>query len=361
MPSTSIFSARRRISSLAIGLWLSSAPSAWSGAPAPPAPGATSKAARAAPAFDPSNPDTWRSSAKLGPGSADREALIRDLCAPSKRAWEKPLARGEAEALLDDPRAERLYPDKTISIVAPSMITRQKKGHVDLLKIFLKEERVAAGAAFMIEHAPLLAEVEARHGVDREVIVSILMWESRLGTITGDYFAFNSFVSQAFFIDEANAVALSQKGERGLLSDDRQAARVDRIRKRARNNLVSLVRVCKARGIDPLEVKGSWAGALGFPQFMPASLRWAEDGDGDGKIDLFTFADSIASIGRYLKAHGYGSSAESRRKAVWGYNHEDAYVEGVLAFAKALKERRPVASTPDVATATPPSGSTATP
>ena len=82
---------------------------------------------------------------------------------------------------------------------------------------------------------------------------------------------------------------------------------------------------------------------------MPASLRWAEDGDGDGKIDLFTFPDSIASIGRYLKDHGFGPTPESQRKAVWGYNHEDAYVEGVLAFAKALKERK--SATPKAAKA----------
>lgn len=351
MPSKYIAIVRHRISSFALGLMVLSAPSAWSAAPerqAKGAPAATSggQATRAQMPFDPAKPDTWRTSAKLGAGSAAREALIGDLCAPSRHAWEKPLARQEAEALLDDPRAERLYPEKTISIVAPSMLARQKKGHVDLLKIFLKEERIAAGAAFMAENEDLLAEVEKRHGVDREVIVSILMWESRLGTITGDYFAFNSFVSQAFFIDEANAVALAQKGESGRLSDERQTARVERIRKRARSNLVSLIRVCQARGIDPLEVKGSWAGALGFPQFMPASLRWAEDGDGDGKIDLFSFADSIASIGNYLKAHGYGPTPESQRKAVWGYNHEDAYVEGVLAFAKALKERRPSAPAP---------------
>ncbi len=338
MPSKHLISIHRRMALAALGLFaLLSSPNAL-GAPEGAAPAKRSVSAAAA--FDPAQPDTWRTSAKLGADSAERAALIRDLCAPSKRAWEKPLSLAEAEALLGDPRAERLYPDKTISIVAPSMLTRQKKGHVDLLKIFLKEERIAAGAAFMDKYAPLLAEVEARHGVDREVIVSILMWESRLGTITGDYFAFNSFVSQAFFIDEANAVALSRKGETGLISDEKQRARVERIRKRARANLVSLVRVCKARGIDPLEVKGSWAGALGFPQFMPASLRWSEDGDGDGKIDLFTFADSIASIGNYLKAHGYGPTPERQQKAVWGYNHEDAYVEGVLAFARALRERR---------------------
>jgi membrane-bound lytic murein transglycosylase B len=107
------------------------------------------------------------------------------------------------------------------------------------------------------------------------------------------------------------------------------------IHERARKNLLALVRQCKARGIDPLTVKGSWAGALGFPQFMPFSLRWAEDGDGDGKIDLYTFDDSIASIANYLEQHGWARSAE---RAVWDYNHEDAYVKGVLAFSKALAE-----------------------
>ena len=101
---------------------------------------------------------------------------------------------------------------------------------------------------------------------------------------------------------------------------------------------MALVRQCKTRGIDPLTVKGSWAGALGFPQFMPASLRWAEDGNGDGKIDLFDMDDSIASVGRYLVERGL---QEERRDAVCDYNHEEAYVQGVLAFAEALKGPHP--------------------
>lgn len=290
----------------------------------------------------------WKTSDKLGKGKKERSALIEDFCAGAKHSWEKALTEKEAEALLDDPRAELLYPEKTVSIVAPSMLKRQRKGHVDLLALFLKPERIDAGVKFMEEHEKILEDVEKRHGVDREVIVSILMWESKLGTITGDYFAFNSFVSQAFFIDEANSAALERRGEATLIDEAAQNKRVEKIRNRARTNLVVLVRVAKARGIDPLAVKGSWAGALGFPQFMPASLQWAEDGDGDGKIDLFTFPDSIASIGRYLKAHGFGKTEKSHRKAVWGYNHEAGYVNGVLEFAAALKARRlPDESSPD--------------
>jgi membrane-bound lytic murein transglycosylase B len=113
-----------------------------------------------------------------------------------------------------------------------------------------------------------------------------------------------------------------------------QSRRVETIRERARRNLIALVKQCRAKGIDVLEMKGSWAGALGYPQFMPASLRWADDGNADGKIDLFDFDDSIASVGRYLGENGFKAG---RSKAVWSYNHEAAYVEGVLAFADALQ------------------------
>jgi membrane-bound lytic murein transglycosylase B len=298
------------------------------------------RAGEARRAYDAREPSSWRLSAKLPKGSALRAALVKELGARPDGSAEKALSAEEAEALLDDPRAEMIYGEKTVSIVAPSMIARQRQDHLDLMKAFLVPERIAAGAAFARDRAAALERAAARHGVDPEVVVAILMWESKLGAITGEYLAFNSFASQAFFAQEANEVALTGKGkalELRLLDRKRQPERVAAIRERARKNLLVLVRSCKARGIDPLGIKGSWAGALGFPQFMPASLRWAEDGDGDGKIDLFTFEDSIASIARYLDEHGFG---RNRQAAIWSYNHEDAYVKGVLAFADALRDAR---------------------
>ncbi len=304
--------------------------------------------------------ETWRMSAKLGKGQPLREALVGELSRAGGGVGETALTRAEAEALLDDPRAQLVYGDKTISIVSPSMVTRHRQEHIDLMKRFLQPERVEAGQKFMQEKDAVLSATEKRTGVDREVIIGILMWESKLGTITGDYFAFNALASQAFFIDEANAAALANAAEQALLSGGavkkgkgkkpteeelakiaaakeeavkKQQQRVESIRSRAHNNLLALARQCKTRGIDPLSVKGSWAGALGFPQFMPASLRWAEDGNGDGKIDLFEMDDAIASVGRYLASAGFKKSA---RDAVYNYNHEAAYVEGVLAFAEAL-------------------------
>lgn len=313
-------------------------------------------------AYDAGNPATWRLEAKLkGPL---REQLIADFTKKEGGVGETALTREEATALLDDPRASQIYGDKTVSIVAPSMTVRHRQEHVDMMKLFLAPERVEAGAKFMKDKDEVLAATEKRTGVDRQVIIGILMWESKLGTITGNWFAFNALASQAFFIEEANAIALAREEERALLSgagavkkdpkkkklsdeelakiaeakaaaERKQRNRVESIRNRGRKNLVALVRQCKSRGIDPLSVKGSWAGALGFPQFMPASLRWAEDGNGDGKIDLFEMDDAIASVGRYLASAGFKKSA---RDAVYDYNHEEAYVQGVLAFAAALKK-----------------------
>jgi membrane-bound lytic murein transglycosylase B len=295
--------------------------------------------------YDPAVPASWTMAVKLGAGQPAREALLAELTADAGAdagIGEAPLTRAEAEALLDDPRAQLVYGDKTVAIVAPSMVSKHRQEHVDLMKRFLLPERVEAGRAFAKQHEAVLAAVEQRTGVSREVIIGILMWESKLGTITGDWVAFNVLASQAFFTDEANAVALARKDEKQKLDAAAQARRVEKIRSRARKNLLALARQCKAKGIDVFTMKGSWAGALGFPQFMPASLRWADDGDGDGVIDLFHMPDAIASIGRYLAAHGFAKSAKD---AVWGYNHEDAYVAGVLAFADALKKPAPAGGT----------------
>jgi membrane-bound lytic murein transglycosylase B len=290
--------------------------------------------------LDLAQPSSWTLGARLPPGSAEREALLeawtRDAGSETRAVGEAPLTREEAEALLADPRAERIYGEKTVLIVAPAMVVRQRKDHRDLLQAFLTPERLEAGAAFARQHAEVLERTRARHQVAPEAIVSILMWETRLGTITGEYLAFNAFTSQAYFAEAASRVALSRPAERKGFDPAQQPRRVETVRTRALHNLVALVRQCKAQGLDPLALKGSWAGALGYPQFMPASLRWAADGNGDGRIDLFDFDDAIASVGTYLEAHGW---ARSHEKAVWGYNHEEAYVKGVLAYAEALGTR----------------------
>jgi membrane-bound lytic murein transglycosylase B len=92
--------------------------------------------------------------------------------------------------------------------------------------------------------------------------------------------------------------------------------------------------------IDPVEIKGSYAGAMGISQFMPSNIpELAKDGNNDGSIDLFNHADAIASIAYFLKHHGWkpGISRKKAQKVVHHYNHSDQYVDAVLKISKLLK------------------------
>jgi membrane-bound lytic murein transglycosylase B len=92
--------------------------------------------------------------------------------------------------------------------------------------------------------------------------------------------------------------------------------------------------------IDPISVKGSYAGALGIAQFMPSSiLAYGQDGNGDGRIDLFQDADAIASIASYLKHFGWKPGIDNKKayKVVYHYNLSKYYVNTVLKIAKLLE------------------------
>ena len=74
---------------------------------------------------------------------------------------------------------------------------------------------------------------------------------------------------------------------------------------------------------------------------MPASMSYAADGDGDGKIDLHSWPDAVMSVAKYLKERGnYGPTDSQRRKAIFSYNPLDSYVNGVIKYADAIWEQR---------------------
>jgi len=92
--------------------------------------------------------------------------------------------------------------------------------------------------------------------------------------------------------------------------------------------------------MDPTAIASSYAGAVGYAQFMPTNiLAYAQDGDQDGRIDLLVHADAIASIANYLKRHGWrpGISREQQEKAIYAYNPSSFYVNAILKVADLLK------------------------
>ncbi|HUN93231.1 MAG TPA: lytic murein transglycosylase B [Burkholderiaceae bacterium] len=145
----------------------------------------------------------------------------------------------------------------------------------------IDRRRVDDGVAFWREHVATLRRVEERFGVPPAVVVAVLGVETHFGRLTGNYRAIDVFLTLAF--DYVRRAELY------------------------RDELASYLLLCRDRGWDPLEVRSSFAGAIGLPQFLPSSIRrFAVDFDGDDSIDLHhSIPDAAGSIGNYLAAHGW--------------------------------------------------------
>lgn len=214
----------------------------------------------------------------------------------------------------------------------------------------MQPERLQAGVDFLRERDAFLRAAEDRFQVARQDIVAVLMWESGLGRHVGRHRVFNLLLAQLLYLEEAMQVAREE--QLATAAPDAvpaptakaQAHRVQKLTRRAITNLVALLRQAKAKGQDPTLMLGSWAGAIGYPQFMPASFKHAADGDGDGIIDLNHWPDAIFSVANYLHAHGYGPSAAARRRGFLRYNPIDSYADGVTRYADAIREREALAA-----------------
>ena len=151
----------------------------------------------------------------------------------------------------------------------------------DYLGRLVSETRIVEGRQKLAEHAAILAEVEARYGVDRHVVVAIWGIESSYGTAPGTRQVIRSLATLA-------------------VADPRRPAFW-------RQELLAALAIVQNGDIAADRMSGSWAGAMGHTQFMPTSyLRHAVDFDGDGRRDIWqSVPDALASTASYLKRFGW--------------------------------------------------------
>lgn len=209
---------------------------------------------------------------------------------------------------------ERLFSDERV-VLYPEIVNLTGKGLNYLGRRFglLKRKSLEQGRRLIKEKSAVFRKIEQSLGVDKEIIVAILRIETNFGRSKGNRPIFNSLLTLA-------------------LVENRRS-------QWAENELTQLLRFTGEREIDPLTIKGSWAGAFGLAQFIPSSyILYGMDGDGDGLVDLFSFSDAAWSIANYLQANGWRKNhREENRRAVYSYNHCDNYVDAVFAYATALK------------------------
>ena len=151
--------------------------------------------------------------------------------------------------------------------------------------IFVTDKRTNKGKKFIEEHRATLQRAEKKYGVPLEIIAAIIGVESYYGKHTGRYTVFDSLTTLGFDYPKRSKFFRSELKQFLLLS--------------------------KEEDIDVNEMTGSYAGAMGMPQFISSSYRrYAVDFDGDGKRDLWhSIDDVIGSVANYFSDHGWQSGA----------------------------------------------------
>ena len=174
----------------------------------------------------------------------------------------------------------------------------------DYRPIFLGDKRIRDGRAFLAQHRQALDKVAAETGVPSEIIVAIIGVETSYGSITGSYPVLDALYTLGFFYP------VSGKPE--------QVEREQRRGAFFRDELAQVMHLAREEQLDLAALKGSYAGAMGWGQFMPSSYRaYARDGDGDGRRDLFgSLPDVFASVANYFVAHGWQKDAPVVARAV---------------------------------------------
>ncbi|WP_371170785.1 lytic murein transglycosylase [Aliiroseovarius sp. 2305UL8-7] len=158
----------------------------------------------------------------------------------------------------------------------------------DYLAIAASDDRIEKGRAMLRKHAGLLSQLEAKYGVEKEVIVAVWGLESRYGARRGDVPVISALSTLAF------------DGRRGKFFE---------------GQLVAALKILERGDISPDRMTGSWAGAMGHTQFIPTSyLAYAVDFRGDGRRDIWSDdpTDALASTAAYLSRSGW------RRGQRWG-------------------------------------------
>lgn len=147
--------------------------------------------------------------------------------------------------------------------------------------IFIEPKRLAQGVEFWQENRNIVRSVSEKFQVEAEIILAILGVETRYGRFTGNYKVIDALLTLGFDYPPRSIFFLSELEQYLLL--------------------------IKEQGFDVQAVKGSYAGAMGYGQFISSSYRhYAVDGDGDGKIDILTNkADALASVANYFVKHGW--------------------------------------------------------
>lgn len=200
---------------------------------------------------------------------------------------------------------EAKFLPRVVKLMQPAPVGGKKNWEIYRSR-FVTPVHIHAGVAFWQSNKEILQKAEAQYGVPPSIVLGILGVETIYGRNTGSFRVLDALATLAFDYPTEHP---------------RREARVAYFR----GELAQLLVLSKQLKREPSSFKGSYAGAMGWPQFMPSSwVKHAVDFDGDGQIDLWqSQSDMVGSIANYFKAYGYKPDSTSRA----GLTFQQAVVE----------------------------------
>ena len=236
--------------------------------------------------------------------------------------------------LFTDPRSDPVPDFMTISLGSREV--------PELYTQFLTPESIQLARNFLRDNLMTLRKMEKRFHVDKEIAVAILLVESRFGENIGKHRVIPTLASIALTGSKDNV----QENYLRLreMDPDLSFEQIETIAKRkatwAYRELKCFLHIVSREKIDPLEIRGSYAGALGMAQFIPSSYLGYAQSKESLEHWLLSKEEAIFSIGNYLKSHGWKKNLtdEKKRQLLWTYNRSTPYIETILEIAKRIKD-----------------------
>ena len=198
--------------------------------------------------------------------------------------------------------------------------------------------------AYMSTHKESLNRAQSEFQVDPRAITAIILVETNFGRTLGNKSILNTFSTMAVLTDSAPREYIwEQLPEERRFERNRYDQKADSKADWAYKELKAFLTYTELHKMDPTKITGSYAGALGISQFIPSNIiPFGQDGDGDGRINLFEDADAILSIASYLKQHGWKPNPTRNEafKVIYTYNHSKYYVNTILKIMDLLEDKK---------------------
>jgi membrane-bound lytic murein transglycosylase B len=248
------------------------------------------------------------------------------------RLRENGVSETDLRALYSDPRMpERTFVPFSVKPREPASIYYS----------FKRPEHALTGAQFIERNSDTFTRVQKKLLVPPEVVASIIVIESQAGKNTGNHMI-------AYRLSRLATTNAPDNVQWNYVQQKKTTPRVTFADIRRRGNYLertflpeipALLMIAKKNKVDVLSIKGSTAGAMGLPQFLPSAfMRYGLDGDKDGVISLHNETDAIWSAANYLAHFGFRREipTQEKRSIIWRYNKSKSYIDTVLELSKAI-------------------------